>query len=40
MLAVEVSHVVKAFGPEEALLDYIKQCTEHRQLLDYPIPDW
>jgi len=28
------------FGPEEALLDYIKQCTEHRQLLDYPIPDW
>ena len=29
-----------AFGPEEALLDYIKQCTEHRHLLDYPIPDW
>jgi nucleoside-diphosphate-sugar epimerase len=29
-----------AFGPEEALKDYIKQCTEHRQLLDYPIPDW
>jgi len=28
------------FGPEEALQDYIKQCTEHRQLLDYPIPDW
>jgi len=28
------------FGPEEALLDYIKQCTEHRHLLDYPIPDW
>lgn len=29
-----------AFGPEEALQDYIKQCTEHRNLLDYPIPEW
>ena len=29
-----------AFGPEEALQDYIKQCTEYRNLLDYPIPDW
>jgi len=29
-----------AFGPEEALQDYIKQCREYRDLLDYPIPDW
>lgn len=29
-----------AFGPEEALQDYIKECTEHRELYDYPIPDW
>lgn len=29
-----------AFGPDETMEDYIRECTKHRNLLDYPIPDW
>jgi nucleoside-diphosphate-sugar epimerase len=28
------------FDLDKSMLDYISQCSEHRDLLDYPIPEF